>query len=204
MKRNMNSNGEMGGVVALVIGIFLCGGMGLVAGLKTCGKMVLNLLKAGRRFITSYLTGSDANRSTLAKSLVSTLKSSAIALAIVVVTAVCANILYGATLRSLFSFVPKCLLDAIGFLTMGIAGRAVVGVCEKLNMRIDVTQKARKVIEFGMSALMPVAVFKFCSNFTTEGIYLMIATGLASWAYREINKYRAGKAAKAAAAAATN
>lgn len=197
MKKNYN-NGEMGGIVSLVIGIALCLVMGLVAGVKTCGRMIWGLLKSARRFITGYLTGSDADRSALALSLKSTLKTFAIALVIVLVSGFCVNVLYDGIIRKIFSFAPEFLLGAVGFLALGVGVRAVVAVCEKLGVRQDVTQKARKLVEFGMSALMPVAVYKFVRYATPEGISLILACAIASWAYRQVNAYRAKKAAVAA------
>lgn len=197
MKRN-NYSDNMGGIVALVIGIFLCMGMGFVAGVNTCGKMIWALLKSARRFVTGYLTGTDEDRSSLALSLKSTVKTAAIALVIVLVSGFCVNILFDNVVRAIFSFVPNFLLDAIGFLALGVGVRTVVGISEKLGVRQDVTQKARKMVEFGMSALMPVALYRFVRYATPEGISLILACGIASWAYRQVNAYRAQKAAAAA------
>ena len=54
------------------------------------------------------------------------------------------------------------------------------------------------MVEFGMSALMPVALYRFVRYATPEGISLILACGIASWAYRQVNAYRAQKAAAAA------
>lgn len=196
MKRNNYSN-NMGGIVSLVIGIFLCVGMGFVAGVKTCSKMIWVLLKSARRFVTSYLTGTDEDRSALALSFKSNIKTAAIALVIVLVSGFCVNILFDNVVRTIFSFAPNFLLDAVGFLVLAVGVRAVVSVSEKLGVRQDVTQKARKLVEFGMSALMPVALYRFVRYATPEGISLILTCGIASWAYRQINAHRAQKAAAA-------
>lgn len=198
MKKN---NNEMGGIVALVLGAILCVGMGLVTGVKTCGKMIWALLKSARRFITGYLTGPDADRSTLISSLKSTLKTITIALAIVLVGGVCVNILFGAA-REIYilSFIPKFVMDAIGYLAFGIGLRAIVWVAEKVGLRSDVTVKVRKLVEFGMSALVPVALIQFLDHMSTEGVFLIFSTCIASWGYRKINEWRADAATPAASA----
>lgn len=191
----MKKNGcEMGGVAALVLGVILGVWMNFIAGIKTCGRMIASLLRSARKSITTYLTGSDEDRTNLTNSLKSTLMTSAMALAIVLVGGVCINILFDALIRSTFTFIPAFLMNAIGYLTVGILLRVVVRMAEKLNMRIDVTNKARKIIEFVISAMVPVAICAFITKVTAEAIWLILSCCIASWGYRKINEVRASMA----------
>lgn len=204
MKKNNYNNENVGGIVALILGVILCVGIGLVAGVKTCGKMIWSLLKSARRFITGYLTGTDADRSTLTSSLKSTLKTMAIALAIVLIGGTCINILFNAVREVyILGFIPKFVMDAIGYLALGIGLRAIVWAAEKMGLRSDVTMKIRKMVEFGMSALVPVATFRFLDHVSTAGIYLILSTCIASWGYRKINEWRASADAAPVAPATT-
>ena len=204
MKKNNYNNENVGGIVALILGVILCVGIGLVAGVKTCGKMIWSLLKSARRFITGYLTGTDADRSTLTSSLKSTLKTMAIALAIVLIGGTCINILFNAVREVyILGFIPKFVMDAIGYLALGIGLRAIVWAAEKMGLRSDVTMKIRKMVELGMSALVPVATFRFLDHVSTAGIYLILSTCIASWGYRKINEWRASADAAPVAPATT-
>jgi len=198
MKPNTNTN-DMGGIGALIAKILLSIWTAFFSGLKTCGSMIFSVFKAARRSITLYLSGSDADRSNLRASLISTLKTTAIALAIVLAAGVCINTLFSALIRATFTFVPVFLMDAIGYLFLGTLLRVVVQIAEKLSVRSDVSVKARKMIEFGMSALVPVAIWNFVNNATTAGIYMLFSSVIASWGYRIINEIRARMANNATA-----
>lgn len=195
MKKNST---EMGGIATLIIGIIVCAWTSFAAGLKTCCRMIFSMFKSARRFVTAYLTGTDEDRSNLINSLVSTLKTSAMALAIVLVSGVCIRTLFDALIRARFTFIPGLLMDAIGYLSLGLLLRVVVRLAEKLSVRTDVTNKVRKLIEFGMSAMVPLAIWSFLDYATAEGISLILSCCIASLGYRKINEIRAAKAIPAA------
>ena len=188
-------NNNIGGIAALVIGVIVFTWKGFIAGVKTCGGMIFSLLKSVRVFITAYLTGSDEDRKNLINSLKSTLKTSVMALAIVVGGGICITTLFDALIRTRFGFIPNFLLDAIGYLALGLLTRAIIKAAEKMSIRSDVTTKARKMVEFGMSALVPYAVISFVRYATTEGIFLILSVCIASMLYRQLNKLRAEMAA---------
>lgn len=114
-----NNNFETGGVVALVLGVILTVWMSLVVSVKSCIGMIVPLIKSAWKSFRLYLSGTDEDRRNLINSGKSFVKTSAIALAIVLVSGFCINVLVDGTTRVFLAFLPKFLLDAIGYLALG-------------------------------------------------------------------------------------